>query len=66
MKLFNFNVQTHFENNPKAGVGAGLKKSVPGYAWFHKNVTNLGLRLRSFTQKRNHGRFPVTLGYTKT
>ena len=40
------------------------KKSVPGYAWLHTNVTEVGSRLRTVTQKRNQGRFPVTLGYT--
>ena len=34
------------------GVGVGLKKSVPGYARLHKNVTKAGSRLR--------------WGYTKT
>ena len=58
-------------------VGACLKKSVPGSARLHENVTKAHSRLRlvtlkrnrgrfSVTQKRNQGRFPVTLGYTKT
>ena len=40
--------------------------SVRGYARLHKNVTKVGSRLRLVTQKRHQGRFPVTLGYTKT
>ena len=29
-----------------SGVDAGLKKSAPGSAWLHKNVTKAGSRLR--------------------
>ena len=43
-------------HNLPSGVGAGLKKSVPGYALLHKNVTKVGSQLRSVTQKRNQGR----------
>ena len=50
----------------KSGDGACLKKSVPGYARLHKNVTKDDSRFRSATQRRNQGRFSVTLGYTKT
>ena len=50
----------------RSGVGAGLKKSVPGYTRLHKNVTKVGSRLRLVTQKGNRGRFPVMLGYAKT
>ena len=64
--------------NLGAGIGTTLKKSVPdsarlhknvtevGYARLHKNMTKIGSRLRSVLEKRNRGRFPVTLGYTKT
>ena len=47
------------------GVGEGLKIGF-GYARLHKNVTKVESRLRSIKQQRNRGRFPVTLGYTKT
>ena len=39
--------------------GVCLKKSVPGSARLHKNVTKVGSRLRLVTQKRNRGRFPL-------
>ena len=39
-----------------------LERSVPGYARLHKCLTTVGFRLRSATQMRNQGRFPVTLG----
>ena len=42
------------------------KTSVPGYARLHNNITKVGSRLRSVTQKGNQGRLPVTLGHTKT
>ena len=48
------------------GSAHAQKKSVPGYAWLHTNVTEVGSRLRTVTQKRNQGRFPVTHGYAKT
>ena len=35
--------------NVLPGVGACLKKSVPGYARLHKNVTQPGSRLRMIT-----------------
>ena len=41
-------------------------RSVSGYAWLHKNVTEVGSRLRLVTKKSNRGWFPVTLGYTKS
>ena len=53
------------------------KKSVPGSARLHKNVTNVncrlrknvtkaGSRLRSVTRKRNQGRFPVKHAYVNS
>ena len=48
-KSFEFEAYLHFLLVIKPGVGACLKI--------------VGSRLRSVTQKRNRGRFPVTLGY---
>ena len=41
------------------------QRSVPTYAWLHESVTEASSRLRTVKQKRNQGRFPVMLGYTK-
>ena len=37
-------------------------RSISGYAWLHKNVTEVGSRLRSVTEKCKQGRFAFTHG----
>ena len=69
-KIFMFSRGLRMPEKSRFPVTLGYTKtyprSVPGYTWIHKNVTKVGFRWRSFTQKGNQGRLSFTLGYTRT